>query len=471
MSLAPGLRALITLAWPIVLARSAQSVIGFSDAAMVSPLGDDALVAATTGALNAMGMLVLPMGITFIVQSFAAQLAGQGDLTSARRYAWYGLILAALAMAASVVAIPAIGPALSFTGHAPAVRDMMAEYMAIRLLSTGVIVGSEALGNWFAGLGDTRVAMRASVTAMVVNIALNWVLIHGNLGAPALGVRGAAWASVLASVAGFAVCVHAFWRARKQRELGHVVAGPVEHPLPVLPDISDGRLNLREFARMMRFGLPNGFNWLLEFAAFVLFINLVVADLGTVAVASLMAVVAVNSVSFMPAFGLASAGAVLVGQAIGAGRPDDVPKIVLRTFSVAAVWQGMVGLLYFFIPVQLMAIFAREELTTAEAVATLGAQLLAISAVWQLLDATVMTVSEALRAAGDTAWTLWARILLAWFVWLPLAALTVFTWEGGAAGATWSMVVYFATLALAFVLRFRAGAWRRIDLTGKSSGT
>ncbi|MDC0719290.1 MATE family efflux transporter [Nannocystis bainbridge] len=469
MAPVPGLRALITLAWPIVLARSAQSVISFSDAAMVAPLGDDALAAATTGAMNALGILILPMGITFIVQSYAAQLAGQGDLASARRYAWYGLALAGLAMLAALPIIPAIAPVLALTGHAPAVREVMGEYMAIRMLSTGVVVGTEALGNWFAGLGDTRVAMRASLTAMVVNLALNWVLIYGNLGAPALGVQGAAWASVLASVAGFAVCCHAFWRARHQRTIDPATVGPVEHPVPVLSDRQDGRLGVREFARMMRFGLPNGLNWFLEFAAFLIFINLVVAELGTVAVAALMAVTAVNSVSFMPAFGLGSAGAVLVGQAIGAGHHDHVPRIVLRTFAVAASWQGVVGLLYFAIPVPLMMVFARDEVESSRAVVELGAQLLAISAVWQLLDATVITVNEALRAAGDTAWPLVLRISLAWVIWLPLAWLTVFTWDGGAAAATWSMVVYMVALAAAMVLRFRSGAWRRIDLTGRGT--
>lgn len=217
---------------------------------------------------------------------------------------------------------------------------------------------------------------------------------------------------------------------------------------------------------MMRFGLPNGLNWFLEFAAFLIFINLVIAELGTTAVAATMAVLAVNSVSFMPAFGLSSAGAVLVGQAIGAGRHDAVPALVLRTFSVAAAWQGLVGLLYFTIPVQLMALFARDELESASGVAALGAELLAISALWQLLDATVMTISEALRAAGDTAWTLWARIILAWVIWLPLAWLAVFKLEGGAVAATWSMVVYMLFLAVVMVLRFRSGAWRRIDLTG-----
>jgi MATE family multidrug resistance protein len=466
MSAVPGFRALILLAWPIVLARSAQSVIGFSDAAMVAPLGDDALAAATACSLNAMGAFCLPMGVVFIVQSYAAQLAGAGDLAGARRYAWYGLILAAITAALGVLAIPALEPALALTGHSQPVREAMSSYMAIRMLSVGAVVANEALGNWFAGLGDTKVAMRASVTAMVVNVALNWVLIYGHLGAPALGVDGAAWASVIATFAGLAVSAGAFARARRGLDLSQLQVAPPEHPLP--PPLSgDGRLRLAELARMLRFGLPNGLTWFLEFSAFLIFVNFVFAELGTTAVAALLAVSAVNSVSFMPAFGLATAGAVLVGQAIGADRKGDVPSIVRRTFTVTAMWQGLVGLAYFALPVQLMMIFARDEVEKTQGVTELGAKLLAISAAWQLFDATVMTISEALRAAGDTAWTLWARIVLAWIVWLPLAWAAVYVYDGGAIAATWSMVVYLVTLAIAVFLRFRSGAWRRIDLTGQ----
>jgi MATE family multidrug resistance protein len=92
--MASSYRQLFTLAWPIVLARSAQAAIGFADAAMIAVLGKDALAATTTGALNTFALFILPMGLVFIVQSFAAQLLGQGDLAGARRYAWYGLLVA-----------------------------------------------------------------------------------------------------------------------------------------------------------------------------------------------------------------------------------------------------------------------------------------------------------------------------------------------------------------------------------------
>jgi len=450
-----GLRQLMTLAWPIVLARSAQAAIGFADAAMIAHLGEDALAATTTGALNSFGLMILPMGIVFIVQSFAAQLAGQRDLGGARRFAWYGLLLAGLSQIVAIAAIPLVGLAISQLHYTPAVQALLTAYVSIRLLGIGAAVATEALGNWYGGLGDTRLSLLANVTAMIANIGLNWLLIYGHWGLPALGVEGAAIASVIATWLGLAVVAVVFARG--------YMPGAV-HPAAV-PGI--GALRWPEFTRMLRFGLPNGLNWFLEFSAFLVFINLIFADLGTLAVAALMAVMQVNSIAFMPAFGLSSAGAILVGQAIGAGQPDLVPAIVRRTGLVAAAWQGMVGALYFLFPVPIMALFARDELAASE-LARLGAILLAISAAWQLFDAAVMAISEALRAAGDTAWVLWARLTLAWAVWLPLSGWVVYGLEAGPAAATACMLVYFVTLAIAVAWRFHSGAWRRIDLTGKA---
>lgn len=448
-----GLRQLLILAWPIVLARSAQAAIGFADAAMIAYLGKDALAATTTGALNTFGMMILPMGIVFIVQSFAAQLVGQKDIGGARRYAWYGLLLAAVTQVLALAAIPLIGMGLAHSNYTPAVQTLMTSYIALRLLGIGAAVGIETLGNWYGGLGDTRLVLLANVVAMVVNIALNWVLIYGHLGFAPMGVAGAAIASVIATWAGFVVVAVVFLRGYMPGSVGPVAAGA-------------GRLRWREFTRMMRFGLPNGLNWFLEFSAFLIFVNLIFADLGTLAVAALMTVMQVNGIAFMPAFGLSSAGAILVGQAIGARQHDLVPAIVRRTGLVAASWQGLVGIVYFVAPVPIMAIFAEGDVDAAE-LASLGAVLLAISAAWQLFDAAVMTISEALRAAGDTAWVLWARVGLAWLVWLPLSMWVVYGLGGGPPAATACFLVYFITLAIAVSWRFRSGAWRHIDLTGR----
>ncbi len=444
-----GLMTLLSLAWPVIIARATQSVIGFTDALLSAPLGEDALAAVTTGALNTVAFIVLPMGTAFIVQSFAAQLRGRGDYEAVDRYAFYGLALAGLATLFSLACIPFTPWLLSFFGYDANVHALMTEYLTIRLLSVGAAVGIEALGNWYGGLGNTRPAMHAGVVAMVVNVAGDYLLIEPRLGLPGYGVAGAAWASTFSTLAGFLVIGTQFVRGLRKRSPNRALA-----------------LRLPEFMRVLKFGLPNGVNWFLEFAAFALFINAVVAHLGTSVLAAFNVVIQINSISFMPAFGLASAGAILVGDAIGRGAHDDVKKIVVLTAKVASVFMGSVGLVYLLFSQWLMQLFAQGDGSSDELI-KVGATMLALSALWQLFDALGLTLGEALRAAGDTAFCMLIRVSLGWLVFAPLGYALVFHLDAGVQGVIGAMIVYMALLAAGLSLRFLSGRWRDIDMVGE----
>ena len=446
MPLAARLKLLLALALPMVLARATQAVITFADALQVKHLGSGALAATATGGLNVVGFVILPMGTVFIVQSFVAQLVGRGARDEAPRYAWYGLAIAAIAAVISVAMIPLIEPALGLTGYSPGVQAEMSHYMEIRILSVGAVVAVEALGNWYGGLGNTWMAMVAGVISMVSAVFFNWVLIDGHLGAPAMGVAGAAWGSVIASYAGLAFLAIAFWRRW----------GNAPRPAGKLG------LSIAELRRVIRFGLPNGMNWFLEFAAFQLFVNGVLASLGDETVAALNVVIAVNSISFMPAFGLASAGAILAGQAIGRGDRDAVWPQLKITLACTCAWTTVCGALYLIAPHWVLSQF--EEPGKSGNLVAIGTGMLALSAAWQVFDATAMTLAETLRAAGDTFWTATARLILAWAVFMPAAFIVVRWYGGGPLGAMLCLAGYMALLATAFSIRFRSGAWKKIEL-------
>jgi len=442
----PSLRDLFALAWPVVLSRAAQSVVGFTDAVFVAPLGQDALAATGNGALNAFAAFMLPLGVAFIVQSFAAQLHG-GDRARLRRYGRYGLGLAALTELAAVALLPVVPWLLAKADYSLAVRGLIGDYVAIRLLGVGAAVGMEALGNWFGGQGDTRVGFVASLLVMAVNVPLAWVFIHGGLGVPAMGVRGAAIASILATVAGFAYTLAAFARA------GRGLVGEVGW-------------RWEEFRRMLRFGLPNGVNWFLEFAAFLVFIDVVFAGMGTAPLAALLAVLQLNSVVAMPAFGLSSAGAIHVGQALGAGAHDVVPRLVRRTALVACAWMGVASVAYALTPRLLLGPFAPRG-AEAAAFLAVGVPLLRVAVAWNLFDAAAMALSESLRAAGDTAWPMRARIAVSWGLFVPLTVATARAGAGPVATLAW-VVFYMAALTALLAWRFRGGAWRAMELTGEA---
>ncbi|HVK74913.1 MAG TPA: MATE family efflux transporter [Kofleriaceae bacterium] len=447
-----NLRTLVALAWPIVLARATQAVVGLADGLMVAPLGEDALAATTTGAINTFAAVILPMGTVFIVQSFVAQLVGQGRGGEVHRYAWYGMVLALVAAVVALASMPLVRPLLGLLDHDPEVERLMGNYMLIRLTSVGAIVGMEALGNWYGGLGNTRMQMNAGVLTMVLDTGGNWLLIEGNLGFPALGVEGAALTSTISSWIGFGYLALAFgrgWGGVPARS-GAIV------------------LQARELGRLLRFGLPNGVNWFLEFGAFTLFLNVAVAALGKTVLGALNVIIQVNSVAFMPAFGLATAGSILAGQTIGAGAKDQVWPIVRMTLVAAAGWMAAIGLLYFTYPELVMGLFAYDDprtgVTAAQMIA-IGAPMLAVSAAWQLFDASAITFSETLRAAGDTTWCLIVRIVLAWAAFVPVSLLVVFVLDGDGIAVILCLTGYIALLAGALIWRFRSGRWKAIELT------
>ncbi len=441
-----SLRTLLTLAWPVVVSRATQVVIGVADGVMVAPLGESALAATTTGGLDFFSFLILPMGIVFIVSSFSSQLHGRGDREGARRYGFYGVLVGLVAGVLAILAVPFIGRLLGLFPFEASVRDAMTGYLQIRVPSVGPAVVMEALANYYGGLGNTRLPMRASLLAMTLTVAGNWILIGGHLGAPALGVAGAAWSNSIATTIAASVLLLVFLRDRP--------AGA-----PLVP-----ALRRAELARMLRYGLPSGFNWFFEFQAFNVFVNVIVAGLGTTALAAMMAVLQINGFAFMPGFALASAGAILVGQAIGAGEKDQAPSIVGLTFRTSATWQALVGILYLTVPGPIFEPFVPAG-DAGTALRMVGVRLLMLSAAWQLFDSAATTLAESLRAAGDTAFTLWARLALAWLIFVPGSWLTVTHLGGDDRVAVFWLVLYLAMLAGTLAIRFRGGAWRRFELT------
>lgn len=448
-SVAP-IRTLLALAFPMVLARATQAVMTFADALMVAHLGKSAIAASATGGFNVFLFMMLPMGTVFIVQSFVAQLVGAGDRDATPRYAWYGLAIAAISGAVGLALIPAIDPLLALGDFSPEVTTLMSSYMKLRIYSVVAVVGVEALGNWYGGLGNTWMAMVASILSMCSDMFFNVALIYGKFGFPEMGIDGAAVSSTIGSYVGLAFLALAFWR-----RWGMSVGGRA-------PAKIRASLSLRELVRVVRFGLPSGFNWFFEFAAFQIFVTVVFASLGTEALAALQVVIAVNSIAFMPAFGLASAGAILAGQAIGRGNKDEVWSHVKNTLLVAGAWMGGIAAIYLVFPEPLIRLFDREN--EGPLFLELGVTMLVVSAAWQLLDAVGLTLSETLRAAGDTAWTAATRLVLAWAVFVPAAYVVVKQLDGGPVGALLCLVGYLALLAGAFAYRFRSGAWRKIEL-------
>jgi MATE family multidrug resistance protein len=425
----------------MVFARTSQAMLGFFDALQTSHLGASALVAASTGAANTACLVMLPLGAASITSSMVAQLHGRGAHDAKASYAWYGLIIALLAGVLGVIAGPLVTHVIGLFPFAPDVQQQMATYMAIRLCSVAAMVGSEVLGGYFSAQGKPWIQMASGILVLAINAPLNYWLINGGWGVPALGVAGSALASAIASTLAFLFVFVMFLRTRQRQPRA--------------------LLQMTEFVRVVRVGIPVGLHWFSEFASWQLFANVVLGDLGTVPLAAFNAVMTISTVACMPTFAIAAAGSVLAGQWIGKGRRDLVWPQLRQTLLVSLVWMAAVGLLYLLIPALLLGIFAHNS--DAAAMLSIGGAMLMLTAGWQIVDAAGACIGETLRSAGDTRWCAVAHGVLSWGVFLPVAFLVV-RQGGGVAGALWCLAGYFAALAALFAYRFATGAWRSIEL-------
>jgi MATE family multidrug resistance protein len=438
----PVVADLVRLAWPITVSRSTQATVGVCDALLVGHLGASALSATSDGSLAALMLLALPMGVVSVASSFSSQL-GAADPAAARRFGVYGLALAAATQILAVALLPAIPWALGTIHATHAVRELMAAYLRVRLCSAGAAVGLEALGGYYCGRGRTGVPMLASVAALALNVAGNWLLIDGRCGFPALGVTGSALASTLATTVAFAGLLAVFVRER------HADGAPA--------------LSVRELRRMVRLGLPAGANVALEAFTFTFFVNVVVASFGTVTLAAFLIVLQIATFAGLPAFAVASAGSVLVGQAVGACARDGVPRILRSTLAVAAGWQGLVAVAYALGGRGALAAFVGGA-PDGPAIVEAGAPLLVLSAAWTLFEAQAATYAEALAAAGDTAVTMRARAVLVTLVLAPGAFVLVHTLQAGPVTLTLWFIACAALLTGVLRHAFRGGAWQRLRL-------
>ncbi len=441
----------LRLALPMVVSRMTQTIVSASDLAMVASLGTASIAATATGSGNSFLLLIFPLGTVFLVQSFSSQYFGKGDRHSARRFGWYGLLIALGTQLLCIVAWPLVQPAVALLPADSQVQMLMSEYIRLRLLSGGAAIGIEALGSYYSGLGRTLPAMVVNLIAMALNILLNWIFIYGHLGAPAMGVGGAALASSISTGVAFALFFGLFiFEGRGPRAV---------------------QLKANELLRLLRFGLPSGLNWFFEYVAFLFFLNFVVGRLGTASLAAMNSVLQINQVSFMPAFGLSSAGAVLVGQALGAQSLPQAKQAVRLTLVLNCIWMGAVGLACLAMPRFLLYLLKPDDVTEADLFMSLAVNMLRISVAWQLFDAVSMTLSEALRAAGDTVFPLVARLAIAWLVFVPGSYISVRFWGGSEMVATVWLVAYLVLLSVALVWRFRAGAWQSLALIQRPEGS
>lgn len=425
---------MLALAIPVVTAEIGWIMMGIVDTIMVGPLGPAAIGAVGVGSTLFMTPAVFGIGLLLGLDTFVSQAFGAGRIQECHRWLFNGLALAVIYSIPLMLIVTGglyLLPSFGFHGE---VLALITPYIGTVIWSALPLMVYAAFRRYLQAMNIVRPVMVALITANIVNVAGNYALIFGHWGLPELGVVGSGWATVIARVymAVFLFLVI----VTRERKLSSGL-----HDVPM-------RAERARLARLFRLGLPAAFQITVEVGVFAA-ASALAGALTPVAVAAHQIALNLASFMFMIPFGMASAGAVRVGQAVGRGDVRGVQVAGQAALLIGGGFMAGAGLLFVAAPRPLLHLFTDDP-----GVVALGVSLLAIAAIFQLFDGVQAVSTGLLRGLGDTRTAMVCHIIGHWAIGLPLGYALCF-WHGWGVPGLWTGL----STGLIFVGIVLVGLW------------
>jgi len=431
-----------SLAWPVILAEIGWILMGIVDTIVVGPLGPAAIGAVGTGSTMFLAVMVLGIGTLFALDTFVARSYGAGRIADCHRWLFTGLQLGAV-LSVGLVAIAWVGIwLLQWSGMQSEVLVLLRPYLGTLLWSAPPLLFYTVLRRYLQAMNVVRPILTAVVAANLINAAANVVFVYGHLGFPALGVIGSAYATFLARV-----CLAGmFWWVVVRRER-RAASGLFDVPF---------RWAVGPMWQLVRLGAPAAGQVALEVGVFAA-ASALAGRISAPALAAHQIVLNIAGFFFMIPFGLSSAAAVRVGQAMGRADAEGVRRAGWSALGLAVGLAVAIASLFVLLPDPLIRIFSSDPM-----VRQTGVVLLLVCAVFQPFDGLQAVATGALRGLGDTRSPLAANLIGHWVVGLPVAYWLCFSrgwsvvglWTGLAAG----LVLVGTLLTVVWHWRSRGGA-------------
>lgn len=422
---------MLGLAAPVVVVQVGLQLMGFVDTLMVGRVSADALGGVALGNFYFYNIAIVGMGTLMAIDPVVSQAIGAGDRDGTRLGIQRGVLLSLVISLAVGVAFAASGAAFGLLKQPDSVVPLATDFVRYSVAGLPPFFAFIVLRQSLQAMLSVRPVLWAMVIGNLVNVAANWVLIFGNLGAPALGIAGSAWSTVIARWAMFATVLIAGWPLLR----------------PHLRGSWRGALALGPLGRTLRLGLPIGLQWFFEAGAFAM-ATLMFGWLGTIPLAGHEVALSLASLTFMVPVGFSSAAAALVGQAVGR---QDMPSA--RRYAAGA-WVLGVG----FMTCSAVAMIAMPEtiarwFTSDPAVVSAGATLIVIAGLFQVFDGTQAVSSGLARGTGDTHVPMLLHLFGFWAIGVPLSAYLGFRTSLAGPGIWWGLTSGLIVAAV-------AQAWR-----------
>lgn len=432
-------RAILLLSIPMVLEMIMESVFAVVDIFFVAKLGADAI--ATVALTESMLTLIytVAMGLGIGATAMVARRIGEHNPDGAARAAVQAIILGVIASIVIGVAGVILAPRLlMLMGASPGVIENGSGYTMVMLGGNASVMLLFLINAIFRGAGDAAIAMRVLWLANWINILLGPCLIFGLGPFPELGVTGAAIATTIGRGTG---AIFAFTRLLRPGRRIHLA----RHHWRFEPSI---------IARLLRLSASGAFQIFIGMASWIGLIR-ILSGFGSDALAGYAIGIRIILFALLPSWGMSNAAATMVGQALGARKPERAERAVWLAGFYNMCFLGIVGLVFVIFAGSIIRLF-----TSDPAVTPYGVDCLRVVSCGFLFYAYGMVLSQSFNGAGDT-WTPTVINLFVFWLWeIPLAYVLAIYFGGGPRGVFLAIMIAFSTLAVVSAAIFRKGRWK-----------
>jgi putative MATE family efflux protein len=430
---------LFLLAVPMILEMMMESLFAVVDVFFVAKLGADAVaVVIRTESIMAL-VYAVAFGLAIGATATVARRIGEKDPDGAARTAthviYLGVIVSLLMSVIGIVTAPTL---LTMLGAEPQVIAGGTTFMRIMLGGNAVVVFLFLLNAIFRGAGDAAIAMRVLWLANILNMTLGPCFIFGLLFFPRLGVTGAAVGTTIGRGCGV---LFAFWNLFRGEKRFHIHR-------------SNWRLDPHALLSLAKLSWTAVFQFLIGTASWTALAR-VVAGFGSEAVAGYGIAMRVVLFLLLPSLGLSNAAATMVGQNLGAGKPERSEAAVWRAAFFNAAIYGLVGLVLLVLSSHIVQFFIDDP-----TVLMYGSNALRIIGYGFVFYGFGMVVETAFNGAGDTWTPTYINLIIFWLFEIPLAYVLAYHYGMGPYGVFWAITIAFSVLAVVAGLLFRRGKWK-----------
>jgi MATE family multidrug resistance protein len=428
------LRPTLALAFPIMAGMISQMLMGLADTVMVGRVGVVPLAAASFVIAVGHLPLVFGLGLVSAISVLTAQAYGARQAREVGELLRHGFVLSFGVGVLAALSMFVLRPLLPYMGQPAEVAAAADKYLLLFGASLMPALAAQGCKQFSDALKHPWAPTLVMFGGVLLNVLLNWVLIYGNWGAPALGLIGAGWATLIARVA-MLVCL-----------LAYVLRAPVLRGLQ--PTRWRMKFERERFQRLLHVGWPVGVQHFFEVSAFA-FAAIMMGWISADAIAAHQIAISCAALSFMFALGIGAAASIRVGHAWGARQFARMRRIGFSAVAIAAVVMAGFGVVF--------AIAGRPiagSFIESSSVVALTAQLLIVAAAFQIADGVQVTSISALRGLADVRVPALIAILAYWFVALPLGSVLAFGARYGAVGMWIGLAAGLGAAAIGLAWRF-----------------